>query len=473
MGSTGDSALVRALYYPYSRLLYEADLKRAVLLFDELLFVDPLSTDVLWQPAQGPVVGPAQASVREELDMTAMSYLGGFIDADEFYEQQAETQVVVGGPGAADSLLRWYDIKASYRTLVDAGIVKLIPSDQLLQSHEEVNSFGVLGDLIRVFLSADSSATSDSPLRLLNRSTIMGWQLHGSRIPGRLRDVVSTTEQLESCVSHLAGDADRSILEEVSSEVRKEFDRIEEGPDAALTSYRLGLLLVVNQAMLLTQATGSSLLTDDPFAQHLVAWKCANAHEFGSSPDRRGAQSAVYRGHVRSFEHAVVTRLLPDRTLDEVPMESIVEYRYANQDLLRRFRSEMASVSAAIETRPWDDDYDEAIQRSIDANVMPLVLELDDGLATSFNKLFSRTAGKLTSAAAGAAAGALPTVGMAALLGLTPAGIAVASGAALMTGVGLSSPAITDYLRESRELKRNGLCYLMNFRGSAAKRRGG
>jgi hypothetical protein len=37
----------RALYYPYSRCLYENNLKRAALVFDEILFVDPGQTSII------------------------------------------------------------------------------------------------------------------------------------------------------------------------------------------------------------------------------------------------------------------------------------------------------------------------------------------------------------------------------------------------------------------------------------------
>jgi hypothetical protein len=40
------SAPFRALYYPFSRSVSETTLKRAILLYDEILFVDPMSARV-------------------------------------------------------------------------------------------------------------------------------------------------------------------------------------------------------------------------------------------------------------------------------------------------------------------------------------------------------------------------------------------------------------------------------------------
>jgi hypothetical protein len=39
---------LKALYFPFSRCFSELTLKRAVLLFDELIFVDPIAVDIAY-----------------------------------------------------------------------------------------------------------------------------------------------------------------------------------------------------------------------------------------------------------------------------------------------------------------------------------------------------------------------------------------------------------------------------------------
>src|SRR4051794_19966151 len=81
-----------ALYYPYSRWLDDIGLKRAVLIYDHLLFVDPVDQATR-----------ADLYVREG-------------------REHAENQDLPG---------RWLDAAHSYRTLDNAGIVKTIQRPRL------------------------------------------------------------------------------------------------------------------------------------------------------------------------------------------------------------------------------------------------------------------------------------------------------------------------------------------------------
>lgn len=462
----------RMLYYPYSRMLYAADLKRAALIFDEILFVDPLSTDVTWQPAQGLVgAASAHANVRSEIDMVAASYLNGYIGRDEFESQQLQNQFLVGGPGSSDTLLKWYDAAEMYETLAAADVVKLVPSTDLISPYQELNSYSIVGDLASIYLGSASGDVPRMDSGVLAKPSIMGWLLHGSRFPVQLENMANDVDQVTESVRLLTGDFEDTAIARAVDRVCWDLQEVEgDREHGLLTSYRLGLFLVVNQAMLLADLTEASLVTDDPFAQHLINWKYARASRTaGLSGSALGEGPTAYGAHLHSFQHAVVTRLIPDSILDQVPIEGVIEYRLANRALLDRFKAEMASLAVEIEVGPWQATHTEAIQRKIDNQVLPLVRELDDALISSFNKLFSGVVEKIGTATASAAASAVPALSLAALIGFTPASIAVAGGAALMTGLGLVLPSAVEHWRDTQSRRRNGLTYLLDFRASSVR----
>jgi hypothetical protein len=66
----------RALYYPFSRTISEATLKRAVLLYDEILFVDPMSPRVragLYKAEEHLPYLPANVATSMEQEWTGIS----------------------------------------------------------------------------------------------------------------------------------------------------------------------------------------------------------------------------------------------------------------------------------------------------------------------------------------------------------------------------------------------------------------
>lgn len=76
MDMTTEPDVFRAVYYPFSRTLDETTLKRAVLLYDEILFVDPMSPRVragLYDVEQHLPYLPANVATSLAQEWTAMS----------------------------------------------------------------------------------------------------------------------------------------------------------------------------------------------------------------------------------------------------------------------------------------------------------------------------------------------------------------------------------------------------------------
>jgi hypothetical protein len=203
----------RALYYPYSRLLYETDLKRAVLTFDEILFVDPLSADFFPGPGQGILDGHAQALLRCELDAS-----GHALQQEEFEAQHDTIQraLVVAGGGEKDTLLRWYAISGTYKFLKKHKIITLASSQRLLKPFDEVISFAILRDIIRCRLRrlpGEDIETPQDVFDVLSRRTVLSWKVHESRLPTKLGDIICTPKSLKHCVKLMAPGAQEGDID--------------------------------------------------------------------------------------------------------------------------------------------------------------------------------------------------------------------------------------------------------------------
>jgi hypothetical protein len=458
-----------ALYYPYSRLLYETDLKRLALVFDELLFVDPLSADILFQPAQGITSAHPQALIRNELDSFGHSLLDGRIGDDEY------KPVYVGGKGAEDTLCRWYNIAIAYKTLKNEGIVKLVSSAKLIKPYESVVSYAILRDLCQCELA--STKKIDNPANvytIIGQPSTVSWLVHESRLPPTLDNLITNSSLVEQCLVHLAPRKMKSKeYRSLVDGIQREWKDIEPGPGRSMTTpYHIGLFAVLNQALLLSEKLEASLVTDDPFIHQVLTTKLRELQDSSNkfTRDILATPAPEDRYRVQSFVLSVVSQLVPDEVLSQLDMADIVAYRKKNADTLNRFRMEMTSLAASISTEPWSSGFQSAIQRTIDSQIMPRVQELDDSLKDSFTKLFGSASGNLGSAVATSVAAALPTMTVAALLGITAPQIVMLTAASLMSALGIVVPDIVKFWQDKNYSRRNGIGYLVNFRNRLTNR---
>jgi hypothetical protein len=205
------TATFRALYYPYSRLLYENDLKRAILIFDELIFVDPASYDILSQPAQGPIGGSANARARFDLDVNAMSFLTDGVNEDEFRNQN-RYPYRAKGRGSKQTYARWYEVVGVYEILKREGIVSLANRQDLLHPFSDVLCSSILRDLMRSkFIEPVRKSMPRDAYGIIGYPSVMGWQLHSSRISEKLLKFLKDRTVLEHGIRTLLEGTNRRI----------------------------------------------------------------------------------------------------------------------------------------------------------------------------------------------------------------------------------------------------------------------
>jgi hypothetical protein len=202
--ATGHRAF-RALYYPYSRCLREVDLKRAVLVFDELLFVDPLSRDISEHPGQTPIHN-VQIEIRGLVDCATSGYNPKYV---------AEWR-----RGWEEKFVAWYNVAETHSFLSSHGIARLVSPANHLATCQEVLKYAVLCDL------ADDLGKEigiDIPQLYCLPPRNFGWKLHASRVPAGLLELQKEEDLLHRLLEtrrRSAEDIDRTMEADVSGRIR-------------------------------------------------------------------------------------------------------------------------------------------------------------------------------------------------------------------------------------------------------------
>ena len=465
----------RAIYYPYSRILHQSDLKRAILLFDELIFVDPVACDLLSQPAQGPIGGSENAQARFDLDWNAMSFHQGSI-TEEVFEHQNRYPYRAKGEGSSETYARWYDVRGIYEILQSEGVVSLANSQDVLRPFSEALSFSIIHDLLRSnFVYSNKRKRAKDAYGVTGGPSVIGWQLHQSRLPERLLELLTDRTCLRQCLNTILAGSNWQV--EVGDTVER-LDWIAEEIDEArewmedeilMTPFDFGLLTVVNQALLLAEKFDAYLLTDDALPNQVLRQKFSEIRPLqgGVLPGSNKEPAIVRRFRYQQVVTTVVSRVVPNELLDMLTVEEILEFRRENQKSLGAFRDQMKSLSDRLTSQVHGEHFDQEVEKLVKDEIVPQFRDIDAQLRKSAKKLFRGALSKLGSAVLKGSATALPTLSLATYFGATPGQLVLYSSASLMSGLGLVVPDILEHFAERRELRSNGLTYLMNFAEAA------
>ena len=177
-----------ALYYPYSRFLFQTDLKRALLVFDEIYFVDPLSKDISDLPGQYPVWNP-QIKLRSVIDHAHSRFRSKGFD-----------------------IFKWYDVEKTYKILKKKNIVKLIHPSDFIKDHEEILNYSVLNDIFTP-ITDKMDVYSWRRFAEWTERPPFGWKLHSSRIPESLKNLITNKKLLLEFVRNIKPNKEVNVEE--------------------------------------------------------------------------------------------------------------------------------------------------------------------------------------------------------------------------------------------------------------------
>ena len=358
---------LRALYYPYSRSLSATTLKRAVLLYDEILFVDPTS-----------------ARVRD-----------GLYDPNEHRPYLP--------PSVAASLeSEWSAIRDEYGTLEREGLLRLIDPEPALTRP-------ATGQLVADALGAD---LAEPGVRQLFSGYPAMWSMLRTRIPpqafthlahqvpGRVlgHSNVITTEHGPLAL-YLDGhpQAVPTLHSVVLPDDGREY--------AALLPYVVGSSLATSTALAISLEEQAVPLTDSDAHFRLLSIRMARAASvapsFADVPGIRKPTGATPATAQRTslVHQRVVDSVISYEDLDAMTLPDCLRYREATHDERVAFRAFLNDVVAATYAQPWSPEIEQQIEARI-ADARREIGEHAKKMRDTYRNLFGRIITALTVSAA-------------------------------------------------------------------------
>lgn len=436
----------RALYFPYSRCLREVDLKRMVLIFDEILFVDPLSQDLAHWPGQYPIPNQGMhIRIMQDSDRLKEGYF----------------PVLQRGIGEHEyPFWDWYQIREIYEYLKEKRVVRLVDPAPIVQANDSLLAYALAYDLL-----AGTSCEAGMTPFFFDRDDKRNpkWIIHKDRIPSILGQL-SEDESFWGDASASLGEAARGFKPSgCQFLVRQALEQAASSKAQISVHYDLAYSLVLSQALLLADEFSADPVTDNGWVHHSLIRKCERLYSESDS------KAVIYRRTPSdSYKDAIlglnlVGQLIPDEALDSLSFEQVVNYREKNHDLLGSLWSRVQSLATECETEMSSGSFPKKVKAIVESKLRPELEELDRELRESFRQMFSKSAVKLASGAAKAVAPAVPTVSLAALYGLTLGQVVGLGVSTLLVGIGIALPNVVESLTKRQSLRKTGLAYLLNI----------
>jgi hypothetical protein len=460
----GSDERLRVVYYPFSRCLDATSLKRLVLLFDEILFVDPLAEDLI-EPSFVFRWRKPDTRVRKRITHAGQGPSVG--------EDALENTLL-------HQLRDWYNIEPLYEPLCEKGIVRFYNPSGLVRRHDKLLTQSAI---------ADSEDPDFRPFLFDEQEELVmysQWLLYRSRIPRSLRhyqkqlaiptmDLPAAAiaddwlaEKADSFANEEGNDGEGEIEDLDSRLVEANFRFIRhnlEKKKAVALPFRLGLSLTISQALLIAEEESVIPLTDTPLMHKLLLKKYEKAAKRSDAPSQEiiARRTLAERLKFELLSLNVAARIVPNSELSQRSIQEIVRYRENCKDELRRFRALLWSLTDDIESQPLSPEFRKDILKVIDQKIEPELQKLSDQMQSTYEKMFGQLALKVGKAALKALAGGLSPLVLAAVGGLNP-GLALALSASTAASVGLLSlPELVDYWQNKKILRRNSVAYLASF----------
>ncbi|MCW2882869.1 MAG: hypothetical protein JWQ95_6969 [Sphaerisporangium sp.] len=419
--------MLRAIYYPFSRTLQEATLKRAILLYDEVLFIDPKTSRVR----------------------------AGLYDV-EHHQQYLPDNV------AHRLSAEWASIAKRYAFLESEGLVRFIDPGPIVER-------AAVDSVITGAMQADMLDQHVVDLFAEHPPT---WSMLRSRIPSAALQFLS--HQYTPRV--LYPENTRRAFEVVDGyghalfadgKPHQEFSlpgwtKRTAVPDerewAAVLPYYLGSSIATSTALAMAVQTEAVPLTDSDTHFRLLSARFARAAAIAPSISEipglnRTVSPAAAQKHAL-IEQRIVDSVLDKEALDALSLEDCLRYREETADQRNQFRSYLTSVVRKVNAEPWSPQIEWEIAEEIQAAQR----ELDEHageLRSTYRSLFKRTVVGISVASA-------PVLLTALFPGVSPLW-------ALLLGGGTFSGILADPIKElaniwlDRTKDTNGLTYLMEL----------
>jgi len=461
---------LKALYYPYARCSNEKTLKRSVLIFDELGFVDPTSPEM-----------------REGL----------ITDEREIPQSVIED---------------WETIRDVYGVLIERGIVRIYDPDPLINNYDHLLGNSLKADLDddEIWKLCTAQGTPETWIVLRRKVPSSAFEFLNSQTLGRIN---YGTARAKAYFHHIFLDwpnlkdekwdksglgpfdiprmgkydmgewhrylfHDGKIAREMNSyyikDKKKREDYITASEFYCIFPFTHWSCLSTNTCILLSNVNNLILFTDSRLHNEMLAvkFKRAVGNVEKNEPLISGMRSdssvkkifrkfkrpvAVHREKLRRLNAiylSMYSTILDDKCIDNMSITDCIKYRDASKEAFRQLKIYIYGLISQIESEPWSDEFEKEVQKFIYQKIIPEAQKAKEKGIEIYKKLFGTIAKK-------AVASLTPTLGVSVFAGLTlPMMLALGSAAAL----GEVLPDLTDTsINEERTGQRNALSCLLDL----------
>jgi hypothetical protein len=401
---------LRGLYFPYARCLSPTFVKQSLLLFDQLIFADPLER----------AIREAFAYYDVKTGLTGHKAWDSIKDDYVFLEEQRIVQQLSPFP-----IVRQYDGLMAQAMLCD------LQDEEFMRLSSEFASRDYWG-ILREKIPPEFLQTSDSDFpgtRFWKTPTSISSPRRDSRYSSTFGTGHDGSSPFIMSVAH---------------------DYI---------PVSCGYSVNTNLALLLAEVEGLTLLTDDPVALQLLNLKYSRARQtsktmpIGPIIARR---TPAFLSKYDIIGLNVIHALLPDSALEKISFRSLVEFRSQESASLIRLRQLLQGLVTRVESEPWSEEFEREIVRLIESEIIPEGQQVREQIRSAYNKMFGglikRTASTMT-----------PTLTASFLTGLSAGQTLTMSCAAMSGALSITLPEIVDLWQERKAQKRNALSFLLQL----------
>lgn len=443
---------VSALYFPYTKCFNKLSLKRALLYFDKVHFIDPFSLDE-----------------QQNLLTTSHYYNGVSLDdRDHFQEVVREVYYFLEDQGVIYSenilpLIKEYGRELTANSLDDI-------SDDVFCSY----SYGDID--INVEKVTWHILEQRMPPQMLEVLENVSWSKFRKEIA---QSAVIYTD-IDSAAKYLSFESEFYKYLPKRKQLRKngQFTRTYVvAKDAPYTSrgswgndpdfdkaflstgyivpYALGASISITQSMLYAARNNLALFTDSDTMYYLLARKCQRAMQ---RANRTIAEIRLYDELLRKLKEndiaiAAIDSVISPTALDALDFVQILQLRKAYAPQLQEFRSYLSGLGI-LKTMPWETGYyDELRQRTID--LKREIKLLQDGLVKTFNKIFRSSL--------------QATLGVGLGIAIMPHSVTFGTALALLAAKDIPLAPLFELWNASIEKRNHSLSYLINMETKAKR----
>lgn len=350
---------LEAVYYPFSRCFDLAALKRAILYYDRIYFMDPYNL-----------------SQRENLIQTSHYYDGVNFERLQWAEIIENVYRPLEGEGWIEGvdiypMIKKYDSELTENTIDDItdptycsysfGDIDLNVEQVSWHVIEERTPPSLITKLQEVdwkdFKSAIAkNAAVYAPFNNLYYGKFLSFPeeyykaIESSSLEKKYTKIFIPAEKCP-IVSRKYGLNASPKLEDVSGYV---------------LPYAIGASISINQAILFAALNRLSVFTDSLTQHFLLKRKCQNAVEIYQNPQKFMQNVKVLQSIKETdIVFTLFDDLIPDYYFSKIPIEKIIKFRKKHESELKNLRSYMLEIRNCL-TNPWDDSYLEQVLKICD-----------------------------------------------------------------------------------------------------------